>query len=1068
MAANTLQNVATAIQIPFLSRVSTLSLAIIPMVQNTKIQKNRCIRIVEGIHHLLCALMGLSIQSEDIQSPEMLDKIARCAFILQKIDSGLRAQQELGTIRRLFKQSEITAQLDSCETELNMALGNFMIKQGAGIATAVIELNIDNERRHQHLLELLTSKSDSNTLSSIERSSLNSSSGSLSLLPASPKIFHGRETELQCVVATLLAEPARVAILGPGGMGKTTLAMAALHDPKVIDKYPTQYFIPCDSAHTSDSLVAIIVSNVGLRATHNVTSTVAHHLSIGPPCLMILDNFETPWEPVDSRAEVEEFLSLLADLPHVALLLTMRGAERPRKVQWTHPFLRPLMPLVPIAARQTFIDIAEDDYDDAEVDQLLGLTDNVPLAVQLVASVAASEGCQATLKRWRLDRTALLSTGYDKRSNLEMSIMLSLSSPRMLSSPHAVELLSVMALLSDGISDIDLVQTKLPIPDIMKCKATLIRTSLAYVDHAGQLKVLAPIREYINTIRPPSSLLVQPLRRHFHTLLKLWRSFVEHSSLEVDLIPHLVSSLGNLHNVLLHGLDSTQTDLGETIQGIIILNDLNLTMNCGLSPLMLRLSEILAEIHDHKLHGQFITGALLAWQFYKIPNPEKSIDEAIEDFRIIKNLNGEARLYSAIAEYYLHCVGDLKKAENFFGHALSLASQCNSDLAQVGPLRGMANIELSRGNYSESLHLARKMHRIGVATGNVKGECNGIRWQAICYMSLGDFNHSIQLLEQGKELVVRAGMQGGEFESILLSLKAEVYRLKTEYAEARHIQEVILHQASATLSPVHYAHALVNIAFLDLVTGGNTDMASRNLSTATMAFRNASYLAGISICELCNTELLLHKGNTAKARAKYIQIFAGVQSSDNELSFSCLTRLADPMHLLHTDIDAARWATVFLAFTLRPLVRSLLAVHQALRCFGDVLVRQGMDDAALSILVIALEGFTWMDVHQSRAECMRTMGDIHWRRGEHSKASTLWKDARPLFERSLQAKGVADIDDKLAELVHHREENLEHLTKLNIPPMPLQELSLAVQSLGEKAEESDIETENVGAQSIGA
>ena len=104
-------------------------------------------------------------------------------------------------------------------------------------------------------------------------------------------------------------------------MGKTTLAMAALHDPKVVEKYPTCYFIPCDSTHTSDSLVVTIASNLGLDASRGLARAVVHHLSIGPPCLVIFDNFETPWEPVDSRAKVEEFLSLMTDVPHVALLV---------------------------------------------------------------------------------------------------------------------------------------------------------------------------------------------------------------------------------------------------------------------------------------------------------------------------------------------------------------------------------------------------------------------------------------------------------------------------------------------------------------------------------------------------------------------------------------------------------------------------------------------------------------------------------------------------------------------------------------------------------------------------
>jgi hypothetical protein len=143
----------------------------------------------------------------------------------------------------------------------------------------------------------------------------------LSLLPAIPKVFNGRESEFKEPVDTLLAEPARVVILGPGGMGKTTLAVAALHNPKVANRYPTRHFIPCDSAATRDSLVATVASNLGLELSQVSAKYVIHHLAIEPPCLLLLDNFETPWEPVHSRGKVEEFLSLLADLTHVALLV---------------------------------------------------------------------------------------------------------------------------------------------------------------------------------------------------------------------------------------------------------------------------------------------------------------------------------------------------------------------------------------------------------------------------------------------------------------------------------------------------------------------------------------------------------------------------------------------------------------------------------------------------------------------------------------------------------------------------------------------------------------------------
>ncbi|KAF8144174.1 P-loop containing nucleoside triphosphate hydrolase protein [Mycena galopus ATCC 62051] len=480
-----------------------------------------------------------------------------------------------------------------------------------------------------------------------------SSSGSFSLLPAVPKIFHGRDSELNLLVESLLSASARVAILGPGGMGKTTLAVAALHHIKVADKYASRHFIPCDSAHTNDSLVAMIASNVGLNSANSARHLI-NHLSTGPPCLIILDNFETPWEPANSRAKVEEFLALLADVPHVGLVITMRGAERPRRVQWTHPFLRPLLPLEYIAARQTFVEIADEIHDDSELDQLLNITDRIPLAVQLIATVAASEGCDAALERWKQERTAMLSDGYDKRSNLEISISLSLSSPRMLLVPQAADLLSLMSLLPDGISDMDLAHSKPPIQDLPKCKETLIRTSLAYVGGAGEFKVLAPIREYTERVRPPSPPLVAPLRAHLSSLLKIWGSHTYLSGVaERNMTPRLVSNLGNLHNLLEYGLNSDLADLKQTMECIMLLNRLHGIMNRGPTPLLLCLPEKLDELDDPKLSGEFIISMFQEWQHSNVTDPAKCMHVGLEHFRAIKDQQGEGKhCYSCTSVVY--------------------------------------------------------------------------------------------------------------------------------------------------------------------------------------------------------------------------------------------------------------------------------------------------------------------------------------------------------------------------------------------------------------------------------
>ncbi|KAJ7820044.1 P-loop containing nucleoside triphosphate hydrolase protein, partial [Mycena leptocephala] len=341
----------------------------------------------------------------------------------------------------------------------------------------------------------------------------------ISMLPSEPKIFHGRESELADILCLFGQGSPRIAILGGGGMGKTSLARAVIHHSEIVGRYEQQrFFVACDSAATQVELAALIGTHLGLKPGKDLTRPVIQHFSSSPPSLLILDNLETLWEPTDSRANIEEFLSLLTGVEHLACVITMRGAERPAKVAWTRPFLQPLKPLEHDAARQTFIDIADNTHNPKEVMQVLSLTDNMPLAINLLAHLVDSEGCFNVLSRWEEEKTSLISDGYDKRSNLELSISLSLSSPRLDSFPHSKDLLSLLSMLPDGLSDAELVQAKLPIDNILGCKAALIRTTLAYSDEHKQLKALVPIREYMQKIKPPGNHLVWPLLNHFKEL----------------------------------------------------------------------------------------------------------------------------------------------------------------------------------------------------------------------------------------------------------------------------------------------------------------------------------------------------------------------------------------------------------------------------------------------------------------------------------------------------------------------------------------------------------------------
>ncbi|KAJ7629261.1 P-loop containing nucleoside triphosphate hydrolase protein, partial [Mycena polygramma] len=373
-------------------------------------------------------------------------------------------------------------------------------------------------------------------------------------LPSEPKIFVGRESEVSDILDTLNRETPRIAILGPGGIGKTSLARTILHHPEVHTRYDgRRFFVVCDSASTKVEVAALIAAHLGLKPSKDPTDAIIRHFSDGAPCLLVLDNLDRAWEPLHLRRDVEDFLALLSAVEHLALMITMRGAERPGKVRWTRPFLSPLKPLEHAAAREIFFEIADDVYDDADVDKILALTGNMPLAIDLISHLVSAEGCSNILSRWEMEKTSLVSEGHDRRSNLELSIAVSLSSPRITGVPHALDLLSLLSMLPDGLSDVELLQSKLQMDDILRCKLALLRTSMAYNDDVGRLRCLVPIREYIRNTYPPSPALVHSLLAHFTDLLQLYLRF--HGTPEnTAIVGRITSNFVNIENLLLHGL----------------------------------------------------------------------------------------------------------------------------------------------------------------------------------------------------------------------------------------------------------------------------------------------------------------------------------------------------------------------------------------------------------------------------------------------------------------------------------------------------------------------------------
>jgi len=347
-------------------------------------------------------------------------------------------------------------------------------------------------------------------------------------LPPKPGMLLGRNSELLRIVASVTkdsAEPARLAILGGGGMGKSTLALNALHHPEVVETFGEhRYFVSCESAGSAGGLLSVLAAHLDISGDQ-LRKRVLTALG-STKLLLVLDNFETPWEEHRQRVDVEQLLGTLTALSNVTLVITMRGSERPLGTTWTTPVLEPLKPLDLTAARHIFAEVASlnsEQEESSETLELLGHLDGIPLAITLAASVVRDTSIADVLASWRTEGTTAIQSPIsptERLSSLDNSIRLSIETSRVVDVPQALQLLQLLALLPSGLPE----NFQHPAIRSMRRATSALKSSLlAYTGDNGYLRSLCPIRTYILRHHPPPYSLAAPLEQHYREIAKLAR-----------------------------------------------------------------------------------------------------------------------------------------------------------------------------------------------------------------------------------------------------------------------------------------------------------------------------------------------------------------------------------------------------------------------------------------------------------------------------------------------------------------------------------------------------------------
>ncbi len=309
-----------------------------------------------------------------------------------------------------------------------------------------------------------------------------------------PSYFVGRDVLANDLVQRLQRDPVKpIAIMGPGGIGKSTLAMAVLDRLEIKQRFPdARHFVRLDESRSVNAALALIAQSVGAQGQSPTIAELQGAIAAAPT-LLVLDNFETPWE--HDRAASEALLSSIGALPGVALIVTMRGAKRPDGLAWDRTIH--VKRLNDDEGLKLFYAIADFDVDSdsSPIRSLIAELEGVPLAIKLLAHQAEGVPIAAIIAQWKSERTAMLRHAgmtSNRLTDWAMSVALSFDSPRM--TEPAKRLASIMARLPDGIAIND-VHALMP-KEWSTAVSVLTQVGLAWQED-DRLCMLAPVRDHL-------------------------------------------------------------------------------------------------------------------------------------------------------------------------------------------------------------------------------------------------------------------------------------------------------------------------------------------------------------------------------------------------------------------------------------------------------------------------------------------------------------------------------------------------------------------------------------------